>query len=80
MKKEVAKELRKNAGIIASARYGKEIRNAMSNSLEALASFTDEEELPVKKIMDRCYLKGITWGIGIAVCIIGVLTVIGRQI
>ena len=46
MKKEVAQELRKSAGIIASAHYGKEIRNAMSNSLETLASFIEEEELP----------------------------------
>lgn len=80
MKKEVAQELRKSAGIIASAHYGKEIRNAMSNSLETLASFIEEEELPVKKVMNRCYLRGITWGIGIAVCIIMVLTMIGRQI
>ena len=80
MKKEVAEELRKNAGIIASARYGQEIRNALSTSLEALASFIEEEELPIKKMVAIFYLKGITWGIGIAACIIGVLTMINRQI
>lgn len=36
MRIEIAKELRKNAGIVASEKDGKAIRNALSNSLEAL--------------------------------------------
>lgn len=80
MKKEVAKELRKNAEIIASAHYGKVSRNAMSNSLEALASFIEAEEIPVRKLVAMGYLKGCIWGLVIAALIMGIVTAIERGI
>lgn len=66
MRIEIAKELRKNAGIVASEKDGKAIRNALSNSLEALSLIIEEEELPIKKMVSAYYLRGILSGVGVA--------------
>lgn len=65
MKIEIAKELRKSAGIVASVKSGQEIRDAISNSLEALATLIEEEEIPIKRMVLSYYLRGVLTGIGI---------------
>lgn len=59
MRIEIAKEIRKNVGIMASAKSGQEIRNAISNSLEALATLIEEEEIPIKKMIFSHYLRRV---------------------
>ena len=73
MKAEIAKELRKNAGSIATGRTGREIRNALSSSLEALATLVEEEELPIKKMVFSYYLRGVLAGIGILLIVLVIL-------
>ena len=59
MRIEIAKELRKNAGIVASVKSGQEIRNVLSNSLETLATLIEEEEIPIKKTVFSHYLRRV---------------------
>ena len=59
MKTAVAEELRKQAGIVASAKFGKDIRNAISASLTDIALVLEEEEIPVRKMAVRIYFRGI---------------------
>lgn len=73
MKIEIAKELRKNAGIVASMKSGQEIRNAISNSLEALAALIEEEEIPIKRMVLSYYLRGVLTGIGIVLIVLVLL-------
>lgn len=47
MKKEIAKELRENAAIVASKKDGKDIRNAITDSFVALATVIEEDEIPL---------------------------------
>ena len=63
MKDTVAKELRARAGIIASAKFGKDIRNAISSSLTDIASVLEEEEIPVRKMAVKMYFRGIITGL-----------------
>lgn len=73
MKIEIAKELRKNAGIVASMKSGQEIRNAISNSLEALAILIEEEEIPIKRMVLSYYLRGVLTGVGIVWIVLVIL-------
>ena len=75
-KNTIAKELRKNAGIIASEKNGQKIRNSLSDSLEALAVLIEDEELPIKKMVSVYYLRGILTGIGIALAVLAILLMI----
>lgn len=58
MKKEIAKELRENAAIIATEIEGKKIRHALTDSFLGLAILIEEEEIPLKKWPRRCIIKG----------------------
>lgn len=62
VKKEIVKKLRENAGIIASSKYGRDVRNALCNSITDISLIIEEEELPVKKLVLRYYLKGVVTG------------------
>ena len=73
MKIEIAKELRKNAVIVASMKSGQEIRNAISNSLEALAALIEEEEIPIKRMVLSYYLRGVLTGVGIVLIVLVLL-------
>lgn len=73
MKIEIAKELRKSAGIVASVKSGQEIRDAISNSLEALATLIEEEEIPIKRMVLSYYLRGVLTGIGIVLIVLVLL-------
>lgn len=63
MKDTIAEELRKQAGIVASAKFGKDIRNAISASLTDIASVLEEEEIPVRKMAAKIYFRGIVTGL-----------------
>lgn len=72
MKKEIAKELRENAAIIATEIEGKKIRHALTDSFLGLAILIEEEEIPLKKMASKVYYKGILTGILMAnvICIL----------
>ena len=58
MKKLITDDIRKNVGRIASTREGKELRAAICESLTAVAELLDAEEIPIRKLVLKSYLKG----------------------
>lgn len=78
MKKEIAKELRENAAIVASKKDGKDIRNAITDSFVALATIIEEDEIPLKKIVSQFYYKGIWTGVVTIQVIIIIVLIVNR--
>lgn len=78
IKNKIAKELRENAGIIASEKSGQKIRNALCNSLIDLATLIEDEEIPLKRSMYSCYLKGAFMGTVILQIVIVILLAVNK--
>lgn len=62
MRKLIADSIRKNAGKIEAARRGEDLRAAICESLNGVAALLDAEEIPIRKLVAKCYLKGIFIG------------------
>lgn len=54
--------LRECAGEITTARTGRQIRETLSEAFILLSDAIREDEIPVQKLMMRCYLKGFFVG------------------
>ena len=70
------KEVRAQAGIIASAKFGKDIRNAISSSLTDIASVLEEEEIPVRKMAVKMYFRRIITGLSLMNLLVMILLVV----
>ena len=77
MKKYISDEIRKNIGVIASAKTGNEIRQALEASLLAIVTIIEQDEIPLRKFASRMYFKGMITGLLGANIICYLLKIIG---
>lgn len=63
MKAIMADEIRKNAGIIATAKKGTDIRHAMEDGFITIAAAIEQDEIPVRRLACRLYFRGIVTGL-----------------
>lgn len=55
-------KLRKCAGSITEAYTGKELREILTEGFILLSDAVMEDEIPVRRLMQSCYLKGAVIG------------------
>lgn len=79
-RKYFSDELRECAASLASAHTGKELRQAIAEGFILIADAVREDEIPVKRLMRSCYLRGAFIGAVLAQAIIIIGLIAGMQV